>query len=241
MLVDADDGLSPPQRSAMRSSRSTPRGRKADGIVVTPSQPSDRRWLLAQSRPTAAPADTAITGWIQNRANDLLRRTRRASGGSCCHGHARRFRASTSSPTTLRTCLDPDIDAIRSAGVHRRGSAGGASVAYWAAIAERLRLTSTWSIREPTRSCVHDPRLGRQDPDGLLVAVCDGLAGCGHATRHQVATGNDATPTATASTPDAGLMNLKPPTCPWVIDYLLSHRDGWSPQAGVGKTLVSCR
>ena len=61
-----------------------------------------------------------------------------------------------------------DFDAIRSAGV-RMGvdPLGGAGVHYWARIAERYRLDLT-VVNEVGRSDVplHDPGLGRQDPDG---------------------------------------------------------------------------
>ena len=97
--------------------------------------------------------------------------------------------------------------------------------------------TSTWSIREPTRSS-----RSTLDWDGKIrmdcSSPCDGLAGCGQ-DQYQVATGNDADSDRHGIvTPDAGLMNPNH-YLSVAIDYLLSHRDGWSPQAGVGKTLVS--
>ncbi len=39
-------------------------------------------------------------------------------------------------------------------------------------------------------------------------------------------------------TPDAGLMNPNHYLAV-AIQYLFSHRDGWNPEAGIGKTLVS--
>ena len=69
-----------------------------------------------------------------------------------------------------------DLDAIRAAGV-RIGAdpLGGASVGYWGEIAERYGLDLT--VVNPLVDAdvpVHDPGLGRQDPDGLLVAVRHG-------------------------------------------------------------------
>ena len=95
------------------------------------------------------------------------------------------------------------MDAIRAAGV-RIGAdpLGGASVAYWGEIAERhgLDLTVVNPDVDPTFA-VHDPGLGRQDPDGLLVAVRDGLAdrAAGPSSRSPPAT--TPTPTGTASSP----------------------------------------
>ena len=94
-----------------------------------------------------------------------------------------------------------DLDAIREAGV-RIGAdpLGGASVDYWGAIGERygLDLTVVNPEVDPTWR-VHDARLGRQDPDGLLVAVRHGVAdrAQGRATTSRPAT--TPTPTGTAS------------------------------------------
>ena len=133
------------------------------------------------------------------------------------------------------------MDAIRSAGV-RIGAdpLGGASVAYWGAIAERygLDLTVRQRDRRPDLA-VHDARLGRQDPDGLLVAVRDGVADRRSATGYDITTGNDADADRHGIvTPDAGLMNPNHYLAV-AISYLFGHRDGWPADAAVGKTLVS--
>ena len=52
------------------------RGRKsglADGIVVTPSHNPPMDGGFKYNPPNGGPADTDVTGWIQNRANDLLK------------------------------------------------------------------------------------------------------------------------------------------------------------------------
>ena len=55
---------------------------------------------------------------------------------------------------------------------------------------------------------VHDARLGRQDPDGLLLALGDGLAWSRRRTGTTSPPATTRTPTGTASSrPDAGLMN----------------------------------
>jgi hypothetical protein len=57
--------------------------------------------------------------------------------------------------------------------------------------------------------------------------------------KYDIATGNDAdTDRHGIVTPDAGLMNPNHYLAV-AIDYLFRHRTGWSPEAGVGKTLVS--
>jgi phosphoglucomutase len=52
------------------------RGRKsglADGIVVTPSHNPPMDGGFKYNPPNGGPADTDVTGWIQNRANELLK------------------------------------------------------------------------------------------------------------------------------------------------------------------------
>src|SRR5437660_9769203 len=52
------------------------RGRRealADGIVVTPSHNPPEDGGIKYNPPSGGPADTAATGWIENRANELLR------------------------------------------------------------------------------------------------------------------------------------------------------------------------
>ena len=77
---------------------------------------------------------------------------------------------------------------------------GGASVDYWGAIAERhdLELDGGQSARRRDVA-VHDAGHRRQDPDGLQLAQCDGVADRqpGRATRSRRAT--TPTPTGTAS------------------------------------------
>jgi phosphoglucomutase len=61
----------------------------------------------------------------------------------------------------------------------------------------------------------------------------------GNRDKYDIATGNDAdTDRHGIVTPDAGLMNPNHYLAV-AIDYLFRERTGWSPDAGVGKTLVS--
>src|ERR1044071_1826628 len=57
------------------------KGRKdhlADGIVITPSHNPPTDGGFKYNPPNGGPADTDITGWIQNRANELMRDQNRA-------------------------------------------------------------------------------------------------------------------------------------------------------------------
>src|ERR1700744_3279944 len=85
------------------------------------------------------------------------------------------------------------------------------------------------------------------DHDGKIRMDCsspDGVAGllatmAANPGRYQIATGNDADSDRHGIvTPDAGLMNPNHYLAA-AISYLYGHRSGWSPDAAVGKTLVS--
>ena len=94
-----------------------------------------------------------------------------------------------------------DIDAIRGSGL-RIGvdPLGGASVDYWPAIGERygLDLTVVNEAVDPTFRFM-TRRLGRQDPDGPVVAVRDGRRSSRCATASTSPSATTPTPTATAS------------------------------------------
>ena len=184
VLVDSRDGYTPtPGACRTRSSPTTGAATSglADGIVVTPSHNPPDDGGFKYNPPNGGPADTDVTRWIQDRANALLaaglKEVRRIP-------YARARAADTTGEYDfLARYVDDlpaviDIDAIRDAGV-RIGAdpLGGASVAYWGEIAERHRPGPDRGQPDGRPDlAVHDPGLGRQDPDGLLLAVRDGVA-----------------------------------------------------------------
>ena len=213
----------------------------ADGIVVTPSHNPPEDGGFKYNPPTGGPADTDITGWIQDEANELLKsglaevkRTAweqaRPSAGS--------YDLRANYVNDLGSVID--LEAIASSGL-RIGvdPMGGASVDYWPLIAERYRLDLT-----VTNSTV-DPQFGfmtvdwdgriRMDPSSpsamaRLVELRD---------RFDVAFGNDTDADRHGIvTPSAGLMNPNHflAVC---IAYLFGGARGWSTEVAVGKTLVS--
>lgn len=215
---------------------------QADGIVVTPSHNPPRDGGFKYNPPHGGPADTDATGWIANRANELIangldgvQRVRFADiDGDSLTGYD--FRDAY--VRDLSSIID--IDAIRRAGV-RIGAdpLGGASVEYWALIAELhdLDLTVVNPEVDPTwrfMTLDWDEKI-RMDPSSPS-AMASLVAKKGD---YDVLTGNDADADRHGIvTPDAGLMNPNHYLAV-AIDYLFSHRSQWPRDAAIGKTLVS--
>lgn len=213
----------------------------ADGIVVTPSHNPPPDGGFKYNPPNGGPADTEATNAIAKRANEILR-----AGGS----GVKRVALARALPTVRRhDYLDSyvddlpnvvDVDVIRKAGV-RIGAdpLGGASVDYWAAIAERHRLELT--VVNPLVDATW--RFMTLDHDGKIRMDCsspDAMAGLIASRDHyQIATGNDADSDRHGIvTPDAGLMNPNHYLAA-AIDYLYTHRPSWPTGIAVGKTAVS--
>ncbi|MDQ6663647.1 MAG: phosphoglucomutase, alpha-D-glucose phosphate-specific, partial [Acidobacteriota bacterium] len=184
-----------------------------------------------------------VTGWIQDRANSLLRSGNRdvrrlplASAIKSGTIHERDF--ITPYVEDLENVID--FDAIRSAGI-RIGvdPLGGASTAYWEPIAARYGLDLT--VVNPKI----DPAFSFMtvDHDGKIRMDCSSpyaMAGLVKLKdKFDVAWGND--PDADRHgivSPSAGLMNPNYYLA-IAIGYLLQNRPGWNRASVVGKTLVS--
>ncbi|WP_328619222.1 phosphoglucomutase (alpha-D-glucose-1,6-bisphosphate-dependent) [Streptomyces sp. NBC_00354] len=245
VLVDAADGYTPTP-AVSHAILTHNRGRTsalADGVVVTPSHNPPADGGFKYNPPHGGPAGSEATGWIQERANEII------SGGM---KEVRRIpfaRASAASTTGTYDYLGTyvrdlpsvlDLDAVRAAGV-RIGAdpLGGASVAYWGRIAEehRLDLTVVNPHTDPTW------RFMTLDWDGKIRMDCSSPYAMASLIegrdRFQIATGNDADADRHGIvTPDGGLMNPNHYLAT-AIEYLYGHREQWPSAAGVGKTLVS--
>jgi phosphoglucomutase len=243
VLVDAADRYTPTpalSHAVLRANRGRTSG-LADGIVVTPSHNPPRDGGFKYNPPNGGPADTDATTVIAERANELLR----ADLAGVRRVPFARARAAARPHDFLGEYVDDlpavlDVDAIRDAGV-RIGAdpLGGASVDYWAAIAERHRLDLT--VVNP----LVDPtwRFMTLDWDGKIRMDCSSPAAMasliGRRDEFDIATGNDADADRHGIvTPDAGLMNPNHYLAV-AISYLFAHRPGWGADVAVGKTLVS--
>jgi phosphoglucomutase len=222
------------------------RGRKsglADGIVITPSHNPPQDGGFKYNPTNGGPADTDVTKWVQDRANELLR------GGNA--GVKRiSFEAALKAGTTkqqdyilpyvedLKNVVD--MDAIRSAGLKLGvDPLGGASLPLWEPINSlyKLNIEVVNPKLDPTFSFMtvdHDGKIRMDCSSPYAMASLVGLK-----DKYRVAFAND--PDADRHgivTPSAGLMNPNHYLAV-AIGYLLTHRPQWSPNVIVGKTLVS--
>ncbi len=212
----------------------------ADGIVVTPSHNPPYDGGFKYNPPNGGPADTDATNAIAKRANEILRNGEavkrvplaRALQSAQRHDYLDAYVADL--PNVV------DIDIIRKAGIKIGADPlGGASVDYWAAIAERHRLELT--VVNPLVDATW--RFMTLDHDGKIRMDCsspDAMAGLiANRDHYQIATGNDADSDRHGIvTPDAGLMNPNHYLAV-AIDYLYTHRPSWPESVAVGKTAVS--
>lgn len=229
-------------RQAQGSTEGEGNAGRADGIVVTPSHNPPRDGGFKYNPPHGGPADTDATGWIADRANELiaagLEGVKRERFADVDWDAITGYDFRDAYVRDLSSIID--IDAIRRAGV-RIGAdpLGGASVEYWALIAEvhELDLTVVNPEVDPTwrfMTLDWDEKI-RMDPSSPS-AMASLVAKKGD---YDVLTGNDADADRHGIvTPDAGLMNPNHYLAV-AIDYLFSHRSDWPRDAAIGKTLVS--
>jgi phosphoglucomutase len=244
-IIQREDGVTPTP-AVSHAILVHNRGRRehfADGIVITPSHNPPEDGGFKYNPPNGGPADTDVTGWVQDRANQLVR-TDNAGVKRLPLAAAVKAATTRADDFVLPYVRDLgsviDMDSIRDAGLKLGvDPMGGASVHYWEQIEAEFRLNLT--VVNPTI----DPTFAFMtlDHDGKIRMDCSSpyaMAGLVKLKdRYQVAFGND--PDADRHgivTPAAGLMNPNH-FLAVAIHYLLTSRPGWPARAAVGKTLVT--
>jgi phosphoglucomutase len=215
----------------------------ADGIVVTPSHNPPEDGGFKYNPPNGGPADTDVTEWVENRANELLRK--RNSGVkrvalSAAMNALRTHQVDFVMPYVedLRNVVD--IPAIRTAGLKLGvDPLGGAARPYWEPINSvyGLDITVVNPKIDPTFSFMtvdHDGEIRMDCSSPYAMARLVGLK-----DQYQVAFANDPDSDRHGIvTPSVGLLNPNH-FLAVAIRYLLTHRPQWMANAAVGKTLVS--
>ncbi len=222
------------------------RGRKdhlADGIVITPSHNPPEDGGFKYNPTNGGPADTDVTGWIEKRANDLLRANnegvKRVSYEAAIQPSSTRQQDFVAGYVSdLRNVVDLEI--VRSAGLKLGvDPLGGASQPYWEPI------NSTYGLEVAIVNKTIDPTFSFMtvDHDGKIRMDCSSPYAMarlvGLKDQYDVAFGNDTDSDRHGIvTPSAGLLNPNHYLAV-AIQYLLTNREQWSKSAVVGKTLVS--
>lgn len=218
-------------------------GGLADGVVITPSHNPPGDGGFKYNPPSGGPADAATTKRIESRANELL------EGGLAGVRRVPFERALAAAATRETDLVVPyvrdlaqalDLTAIRGAGL-RIGvdPMGGAGVGFWSPIAEihGLDIEIVNPVVDPTFSFMS------LDWDGKIRMDCSSKYAMASLIdlkeRFDIAFGNDPdTDRHGIVTRSAGLMNPNHYLAV-AADYLFRTRTGWSPEAALGKTLVS--
>jgi phosphoglucomutase len=244
-VIQENDGVTPTP-VVSRAILVYNRGRKehlADGIVVTPSHNPPEDGGFKYNPPNGGPADTDVTRWVEDRANEYLRA---GNAGIKRISFAKALQAASTHqedfilPYVRDLKNVVDIDAIRGAKLKLGvDPLGGAARPYWEPI------NSVYGLEIAVVNPKIDPTFSFMsvDHDGKIRMDCSSpyaMAGLvGLKDQYQVAFANDPDSDRHGIvTPVAGLMNPNHYLAV-AIQYLLTHRPQWRHQSAVGKTLVS--
>jgi phosphoglucomutase len=244
-VIQRDDGVTPTPVIS-RAILVYNRGRKehfADGIVITPSHNPPEDGGFKYNPPNGGPADTDVTKWVQDRANQLLRE------GNAGVKRVPFTTAMKSGSTRQEDFVLPyvrdlqniiDMNAIRAAGLKLGvDPLGGAAVHYWEPINEiyKLDIAVVNPRVDPTFSFMtvdHDGKIRMDCSSPYAMARLVGLK-----DQYRVAFANDPDSDRHGIvTPSTGLMNPNHYLAV-AIRYLLTNRPQWPNHVAVGKTLVS--
>lgn len=215
---------------------------QADGIVITPSHNPPVDGGFKYNPPTGGPANSDITKWVENRANDYL--SKNLTGVKRV-----KYAEALKSPLLIKhNYVDNyvndlenviDFDAIKKANVKIGvDPLGGSGVYFWDKIAAR------YGINIEVVNYKVDPTFSFMtlDKDGKIRMDCSSPYAMASLIslkdKFDIAVANDPDYDRHGIVCRSGLMNPNHYLAV-AIQYLFTHRDGWPKNAAVGKTAVS--
>ena len=245
VMIDQDGGYTPTpviSHAILAYNKDRTNG-LADGVVITPSHNPPDNGGFKYNPPHGGPADTDATGWIAERANELL-------ADNNDEVESLYYPEALDADTTVAyDYITPyvedlgnviDMEAIRKAGLKICADAmGGSGLRYWQPIADQYGLDIT--LRNATvdytfsfMTLDHDGKVRMDCSSPYAMASLIDLK-----DQFDIAFGNDPDYDRHGIvTRSAGLLNPNHYLAV-AINYLFKHRAGWNPDAAVGKTLVS--
>ncbi len=243
VMVDSMGGYTPTpavSHAILNYNRSKPAS-PADGIVITPSHNPPEDGGFKYNPPEGGPADTSVTKWIEQRANQILENNLRDVQRvpySRARAAAKPWDYVSTYVHDLETAVD--LKSIAGAGVKIGvDPLGGASVAYWEPVAERYHL----NLKIVNDSIDPTFRFMTVDWDGKIRMDCSSpYAMAGLIERKgsfDVAFANDTDADRHGIVTRTGVLMNPNHYLAVAIDYLFQNRPGWAGAAGVGKTVVS--
>ncbi len=215
----------------------------SDGIVISPSHNPPQDGGFKYNPTNGGPADTNITKWVENQANEFLKNGMK---GVSRIPYERALKAATTHHYNFLTPYISDLKNVINMDLIRDSKIsigvdplGGAGVHYWSKIAVHynLNLTVVNNIVDPTFSFMTYDWDGqiRMDPSSSFAM-------------QKLIAMKDKFDVSVASDPDhdrhgivAKSVGLLPPNhyLSVAIFYLLQNRPDWSKTAAIGKTVVS--